>query len=342
MIQKIQKNWQELIKPLISNIDGFQDNKRYSKIIAEPLERGFGLTLGSALRRILLSSLQGSAITGVQIEGIQHEFTSIPGVMEDVTEIIMNLKSLSLRKHSDLTKKLCLKAQGPGVITASSFEENSDIEVLDPDLVICTLDKDAKINMELTVKTGKGFVPASNKQGEEEKPIGFLPIDAFYSPVRRVAFKVENTRVGQRTDFDKLILDVETDGSITPEDAVALAARILQDQVQKFINFDEPALTEEGTPETEFSFSRNLLKKVGELELSVRSGNCLENDNITYIGDLVQKSESELLRTPNFGRKSLNEIKEVLANMGLELGMKIEGWPPENIEEIARKNEDPY
>lgn len=337
----IQKNWQELIKPLKLNVDGFQGDRRRSRIVAEPLERGFGLTLGNALRRIMLSSLQGAAVTGVQIEGVQHEFSSIPGVMEDVTEIIMNLKTLSIKKHSDMPKKLRLKAQGPGVVKASQFEANSDIEILDPDLVICTLDKDAKISFEVTVKTGKGYVPAA-QHADEEAPIGMIPIDAIFSPVHRVAYKVENTRVGQRTDFDKLILDVETNRSLTPEDAVALAARILQDQLQKFINFDEPLMSEEGHQETELPFSRNLLKKVAELELSVRSGNCLLTDNIVYIGDLVQKTENDLLRTPNFGRKSLNEIKEVLANMGLELGMKIEGWPPENIEEIARKIEDPY
>lgn len=337
----IQKNWQELIKPLKLNVDGFQDNKRHSRIVAEPLERGFGLTLGNALRRIMLSSLQGAAITSVQIEGVQHEFSSIPGVMEDVTEIIMNLKMLSVKKHSDVPKKMRLKAQGPGIVKASQFESNSDIDVLDPDLIICTLDKDAKIALEVTVKNGKGYIPAG-QQLDEEVPVGMIPVDAIFSPVRRISYKVENTRVGQRTDFDKLILDVETNGSLTPEDAVALAARILQDQLQKFINFDEPLAAEESRQETELPFSRNLLKKVAELELSVRSGNCLITDNVVYIGDLVQKSETDLLRTPNFGRKSLNEIKEVLTGMGLELGMKIEGWPPENIEDLARKIEDLY
>ena len=337
----IQKNWQELIKPLKLNVDGFQDNKKHSRVIAEPLERGFGLTLGNALRRIMLSSLQGSAITGVQIEGIQHEFGSIPGVMEDVTEIIMNLKGLSIKKHSDMPKKLRLKAEGPGVIKASQFESNSDIEILDPDLVICTLDKDAKIALEVTVKNGKGYIPAG-QQVDEEVPIGMIPIDAIYSPVRRVSYKVENTRVGQRTDFDKLILDIETNGSLTPEDAVALASRILQDQLQRFINFEEPLVTEESHQDTELPFSRNLLIPVANLELSVRSSNCLLADNVIWVGDLVQKSETDLLRTPNFGRKSLNEIKEVLANMGLELVMKVEGWPPENIEDLTRRNEELY
>jgi DNA-directed RNA polymerase subunit alpha len=337
----IQKNWQELIKPIKLNVDGFQDSRRHSRIVAEPLERGFGLTLGNALRRIMLSSLQGSAITGIQIENVQHEFSSIPGVMEDVTEIIMNLKMLPVKKHSEVPKKLRLQAQGPGVVKASQFELNADVEVLDPDLVICTLDKGAKISLEVTIKNGKGYVPAA-QQTDEEIPVGMILIDAIFSPVCRVSYKVENTRVGQRTDFDKLILDVETNGSVTPEDAVALAARILQDQLQKFINFEEPLITEESHQETELPFSRNLLKKVAELELSVRSSNCLLTDNVVYIGDLVQKTESELLRTPNFGRKSLNEIKEVLAGMGLELGMKIEGWPPENIEELARKIEDLY
>ena len=338
----IRRNWQELIKPLKLNIDGFQDsNNRRSKIVAEPLERGFGFTLGNALRRVMLSSLQGAAVTGIQIEGVQHEFTSIPGVMEDVSEIIMNLKMLPLKKHSEMPKKLRLKATGPGVVKASQFEPNSDIEILDPDLVICTLDKGASINLEATVKNGKGYVPAG-QHSEEELPIGMIPIDGLFSPVRRVSYKVDHTRVGQRTDFDKLILDVETNGSLTPEDVVALAARILQDQLQKFINFEEPLAVEENYQETELPYSPNLLKKVEELELSVRSYNCLQADNIVYIGDLVQKTPAELLRTPNFGRKSLNEIEEVLAVMGLELGTKLEGWPPEHIEDLARKLERPY
>ncbi len=337
----IQKNWLELIKPYKLNIEVTDDKSRRSQVVAEPLERGFGLTLGAALRRVMLSSLQGAAATGVQIEGVQHEFTSIPGVLEDVTDIILNLKSLSLRKHGETPKKLRLKAEGPGVIMAASFQETADVEILDKDVVICTLDKGAKIAMEVTVESGKGYVPAAQLR-REDSPIGYIPVDALFSPVRKVAYKVENTRVGQRTDYDKLILDVETNGAIKPEDAVALSARILQDQLQQFINFEEPELETAAEEEGELPFNRNLLRKVEELELSVRSANCLKNENIVYIGDLVQKSEQDLLRTPNFGRKSLNEIKEVLIQMGLELGMNVQGWPPENIEEMAKKVEEPY
>lgn len=337
----IQKNWLELIKPYKLNIEVTDDKSRRSQVVAEPLERGFGLTLGTALRRIMLSSLQGAAVTGVQIEGVQHEFTSIPGILEDVTDIILNLKSLSLRKHGENAKKLRLKAEGPRVVTAADFQETSDVEVLDKDVVICTLDKGAKISMEVTVESGKGYIPAAQLR-REDSPIGYIPVDALFSPIRKVSYKVENTRVGQRTDYDKLILDVETNGTIKPEDAVALSARILQDQLQQFINFEEPELETHVEEESELPFNRNLLRKVEELELSVRSANCLKNENIVYIGDLVQKSEQDLLRTPNFGRKSLNEIKEVLIQMGLELGMNVQGWPPENIEEMAKKVEEPY
>lgn len=337
----IQKNWQDLIKPYKLNIGTQNDAQRRGTVVAEPLERGFGLTLGTALRRVLLSSLQGAAITSVQFEGVQHEFTSIPGVHEDVTDIILNLKSIALKKHGDAPKKLRLKVDGPCVVTAGHFQETADVEILDADQVICTLDAGSKIALEVTVESGRGYVPGS-QLAKEDSPIGVIPVDALFSPVRKVAYKVENTRVGQRTDYDKLILDVETDGSVKPEDAVALAARILQDQLQQFINFEEPDEVTAGVDDVDLPFNRNLLKKVDELELSVRSANCLKNENIVYIGDLVQRSENELLKTPNFGRKSLNEIKDVLVQMGLELGMNVSGWPPENIEEVARKVEDPY
>jgi DNA-directed RNA polymerase subunit alpha len=337
----IQKNWQALIKPNKLNVEAGGDPKRVATVVAEPLERGFGLTLGNALRRVLLSSLQGAAVTSIQIEGVLHEFSSIPGVREDVTDIVLNLKSLALRMHGEGPKRMRLKSTGPGEVTAGMIETGHDIEVMDPSLVICTLDQGAKLAMELTVESGKGYVPATSNR-PEDAPIGLVPVDALFSPVRKVSYKVENSRVGQVTDYDKLSMTVETNGAVTPEDAVALAARILQDQLQLFINFEEPQAAVAEERGAELPFNKNLLRKVDELELSVRSANCLKNDNIVYIGDLVQKTEQEMLRTPNFGRKSLNEIKEVLAQMGLHLGMEIPNWPPENIEELAKRLEEPF
>jgi len=337
----IQKNWQELIKPNKLEVVQGAVPERRATIVAEPLERGFGLTLGNALRRVLLSSLQGSAVTAIQIDGVLHEFSSIPGVHEDVTDIVLNIKSMGVRMHSEGPRRVLLEASGPGEVTAGMIDTGHDIEVMDPDLVICTLDNDAKIRMELTVETGKGYVPAGQNK-PEESPIGLIPIDAVFSPVRKVAYKVDNARVGQVTDYDKLSIDVTTDGTITPEDSVALAARILQDQLQLFINFEEPQLAIREDARDELPFNKNLLRKVDELELSVRSANCLKNDNIIYIGDLVLKSEAEMLRTPNFGRKSLNEIKEVLSHMGLHLGMEITNWPPENIEDLAKRLDEPF
>ncbi len=336
----IQKNWQELIKPTKLDIS-HSDNPNRGKVVAEPLERGFGLTLGNALRRILLSSLQGAAVTAVQIDGVLHEFSSIEGVQEDVTDIILNIKALAVRMHSEGPKKMRLSAEGPAVVTAAMIEAGADIEIMNPDLIICTLDKGAKLAMEMTVDTGKGYCPAAQNR-PEEAPVGLIPVDSVFSPVRKVTYEVEDTRVGQITDYDKLTLTVETNGVITPEDAVAFASRIMQDQLQVFINFDEPKAAQESQEAEELPFNKNLLKKVEELELSVRSANCLKNDAIIYIGDLVQKSEGDMLRTPNFGRKSLNEIKEVLSTMGLHLGMQVEGWPPENIEEMAKKADDPF
>ncbi len=337
----IQKNWQELIKPSKLHVEPGHNPRREATVVAEPLERGFGMTLGNGLRRILLSSLQGAAVTAIQIDGVLHEFSSIPGVREDVTDIVLNIKSLGIRMHSEGPKRMALKANGPCEVTAGMIQAGHDIEIMDPELVICTLDKGASLNMELTVSTGKGYVPAAQNR-QEDSPIGLIPVDAIFSPVRKVAYKVENTRVGQVTDYDKLSMKIETNGAVTPEDAVALAARILQDQLQLFINFDEPTAMSAADREDELPFNKNLLRKVDELELSVRSANCLKNDNIIYIGDLVQKTEAEMLRTPNFGRKSLNEIKEVLSQMGLHLGMEIAGWPPENIEDLAKKLDEPY
>ena len=337
----LQKNWTELIKPAKLDIQPGPDESRLAKVVAEPLERGFGLTLGNGLRRILLSSLQGAAVTSIQIDGVLHEFSSIPGVRDDVTDIVLNVKQIALRMGGEGPKRMRLRAEGPGEVTAGQIDTGHDIEIMNPGLVLCTLDDGARVDMELTVSTGKGYVPASQNR-PEDAPIGLIPVDSIFSPVRKIAYTVDNTRVGQVTDYDKLTMEIETNGAVRPEDAVALAARILQDQLQLFINFDEPQqhVIEDGQAEP--PFNRNLLRKVDELELSVRSANCLKNDNIVYIGDLVQKSEAEMLRTPNFGRKSLNEIKEVLATMGLHLGMEIPSWPPENIEDLAKRLEEPF
>jgi len=337
----IERNWRSLIRPEKLDIEPGTDPSRIATIVAEPLERGFGMTLGNALRRVLLSSLQGAAVIGLRIDGALHEFSSLQGVREDVTDIVLNIKQLAIRYQGEGQKRLQLNATGPGEVTAGQIQTTGDIEIANPDLVICTLDEGAKLSMELTVATGKGYVPAAQNR-PEDAPIGLIPVDAIYSPVRRVAYRVEPTRVGQVTDYDKLVLTVETNGTVAPEDAVGLAARILQDQLQLFVNFEEPRERKVEEIQEELPFNRNLLRKVDELELSVRSANCLKNDNIVYIGDLVQKTEQEMLRTPNFGRKSLNEIKEVLASMGLTLGMTVPGWPPENIEELAKKLEEPF
>ena len=314
--QVLQKNWQDLIKPTKLNVNSGRDPQRFATVVAEPLERGFGLTLGNALRRVLLSSLQGAAITSVHIDGVLHEFSSIPGVREDVTDIVLNIKEIALRQHADGIKRMVLKKEGPGVAKAGDIEGGADIEILNPDHVICTLDQGAAIRMEFTTSTGKGYVPAERNR-PDDAPIGYIPVDSLYSPVRKVSYRVENTREGQILDYDKLTMEIETDGSVRPEDTVALAARIVQDQLSVFVNFEEPKKETTFERQPELVFNAALLKKVDELELSVRSANCLKNDNIVYIGDLIQKTEAEMLRTPNFGRKSLNEIKEVLASMGL-------------------------
>ena len=347
------KNWQELKKPTALERKPGGDSRRKAVFVAEPLERGFGMTLGNSLRRVLLSSLQGAAVTAIRIEGVLHEFSSLAGVREDVTDIVLNIKQLALKMEGEGPKKLQLSATGPGEVTAGQIATTGDIEVTNPELVICHLDQGATLNMELTADVGKGYVPAASNR-PADAPIGLIPVDALYGPVRQVAYKVENTRVGQELDYDKLTLTVETDGTVSPEDAVGYAARILQDQLALFVGFEDGAMRPSSSPmiggmpsaaspaESQADtnqLNRYLLKKVDELELSVRSANCLKNDNIIYIGDLVQKTEAEMLRTPNFGRKSLNEIKEVLSSMGLRLGMDIPGWPPENIEEMAKKLE---
>lgn len=338
----LEKNWQELIKPTDLRVEARDDDGRRATVVAEPLERGFGITLGNALRRILMSSLRGSAITTLRIDNVLHEFSSIDGVREDVTEIVLNVKSIALRMHGDGPKRISLSATGPCTVTAGQIETGHDIEIMSPRVPICTLDDGARIRFEMTVENGKGYVPADQNR-PADPPIGLIPVDALYSPVRKVAYEVEDTRVGQDTDKDKLSMRIETDGTATAEDALARAARILIDQLQLFVNFEDPEQRRaEAVDDAQADFNPNLLKKVDELELSVRSANCLKNDNIVYIGDLVRKTESDMLRTPNFGRKSLNEIKEVLKQMDLELGMEIGDWPPENIEDMAKRLDDGF
>jgi DNA-directed RNA polymerase subunit alpha len=324
---------------------GFQKPKRleceletltstYGKFFAEPLERGFGLTLGNSLRRVLLSAIEGAAVTSVRIAGVVHEFSTVPGVKEDVTDIILNIKQLRLKLNCDHPKTLTLKAAGEGEVRASQLTPDADLEVLTPDLYLCGLDKDGRLDMELEVRHGRGYVPADRNK-REGMPVDEIPIDAIFSPVRRVNFQVEDTRVGQATDYNRLILEVWTDGSVLPQDAVAYAAKILKDHLAIFINFEEePEATEETVDEVRERMVENLSRPVDELELSVRSANCLKNSNIRYIYELVEKTEAEMLKTKNFGRKSLNEIKEILAGMGLSLGMKLEGLP---VGEAARR-----
>ncbi len=337
----IEKNWKEIIKPSKLEVKEESKSENTSTIIAEPLERGYGVTIGNALRRVLLSSLQGSAITSIQVQGVLHEFSSIPGVREDLTDIILNVKGIKVRMNYDGTKKIQLNVNGPATVTAGMIECPAEVEIMNKDHEICTLDNGAKLSVEFTVENGKGYVSSTTNR-TEDLPIGVIPIDAIYSPVVQVSYDVDNARVGQQTDYDKLSLLVTTDGSVSPEDAVAFSARIMQDQLSNFINFEEPEEEEVTEVIEDLPFNKNLLRKVDELELSVRSANCLKNDNIVYIGDLVQRSEPEMLRTPNFGRKSLNEIREVLKVMGLELGMDVENWPPENIEELVKRIEEPF
>jgi len=334
----VGQNWKSLIKPNKLNIQN-NENKSVALITAEPLEKGYGLTIGNSLRRILLSSIQGAAVTALQIDGVLHEFSSIKGVREDVTDIVLNVKSLSLKITSEGQKKLILDIQGPGEVKAKDIQPNSEVTILNPEHVICHLDENKKFHMELIANTGKGYSPAE-KNKKDDAPLGLIAIDSLFSPVKKVSYSVENARKGKFLDYDKLVINVETDGSIYAEDAVAYAARIFQEQLSPFINFEEPKYIEKKPQVIEPEFNRNLLKKVDELELSVRSMNCLKNDNIVYIGDLVQKTEAEMLRTPNFGRKSLNEIEEVLNSMSLYLGMEIPNWPPDNIAQLSKNLEE--
>ncbi|MBF0134713.1 MAG: DNA-directed RNA polymerase subunit alpha [Magnetococcus sp. DMHC-1] len=336
----MHRNWTELIKPRTIELLGDGDITRRATLIAEPLERGFGTTLGNALRRVLLSSLQGAAVTTVRIEGVLHEFSSISGVLEDVTEIILNIKGLAISMSGTGPKTMSLKSETEGVVTAANIQCGSDITILNPGHHIATLNKSGKLDIEMTVNTGKGYVRATQGRDDEPTAIGEIPVDASFNPVKRVAYRVENARVGHQTDHDKLVMEIETNGVVSPEDALALAAKILQNQLNPFINFEEVPIKESKEDDKGPRWNPNLFRKVDELELSVRSANCLKNDDIVYIGDLVQKTEAEMLKTPNFGRKSLNEIKEVLEEMDLHLGMTLENWPPENIEDLSRQFEE--
>jgi DNA-directed RNA polymerase subunit alpha len=334
----IQKNWTDLIKPKRLEVDSESHTRSYGKFTCEPLERGFGTTLGNALRRVLLSSLRGAAITAVRIRDVHHEFSAIPGVREDVTEILLNLKQVRLKMLTDGIRMLRLDAAGETEVKARDIKTEGTVEILNPDHHIATLAADGQLNIEITVKSGKGFVPAEANK-EEDQPIGYIPLDASFSPIRKVNYLVTQARVGQRTDYDKLTLEVWTDGSLSPENAVAFAAKILKEHLTMFINFEEePAGMEERAMEEPPTLNENLYRSVNELELSVRAANCLRNASIRYIGELVQKTEQEMLKTKNFGRKSLNEIKEILTEMGLHLGMKLENFlPPEQMPE--RKEE---
>jgi len=330
------KTWRELLKPKKVEVENETLTDRYAKFTAEPFERGFGITIGNSLRRILLSSLQGSAISYVKIDKILHEFSTIPGVREDVTEIILNLKQVRLKLHTHKPEILQIKAKGEIDLKAGDIIANQNVTILNPDLHIATLAEEAELNMEMGVKIGKGYVPAEKVQ-IEGLPVGTIPIDAIYSPVQKVNYTIRNARVGQITDYEKMILEMWTDGSICPEDAVAIAARILQDQLSVFINFEEEEeeIQETEVVKEEHKVDGNLYKTINELELSVRAANCLRNSEISYIGELVQKTESEMLKTKNFGRKSLNEIKQILEEMGLSLGMKVENWSPPDKQSSA-------
>jgi len=303
----------------------------YGKFVAEPFERGFGTTIGNSVRRVLLSSIGGAAVTSVKIEGVLHEFSTIPGVKEDVTDLILNIKNLRMKLYSEKTKTIHIKKKGAGEIKGKDIIHDADVEILTPELHIATLDKGAYLDMEMTVKMGRGYVPAERNK-EETSPIGVIPIDSIFSPVRKINFLVENARVGRVTDYDKLIMEIWTDGSIRPDEALAFAARILKDHLSIFITFDEKdEVHEPVVEEKQKEFNKNLLRSVNELELSVRAANCLKNANIKTIADLVQRTEAEMLKTKNFGRKSLNEIKEILTEMGLSLGMKLENVPPSDL-----------
>ena len=336
----MHRNWQDLIKPKSLEADVLTDV--YGKFVAKPLERGYGLTLGNSLRRVLLSSINGAAIVAVKIEGVEHEFSTVQGVKEDVTDIILNLKQVNLRYLGEQDAVVTIDCTGEKVVTAADIQTNGDVEILNPDQVIGNLDSDGTLKMQLVVRHGRGYVSADQNR-TEDLAIGFIAIDSIFAPVRRVAYNVSNARVGQMTDYDKLSIEVWTNGAVRPDDAIAYAAKILKDQLTIFVNFDETEEDEtrraEEEEETKPQLNENLFKTVDSLELSVRAAHCLENAIIKYIGELVSKSEPEMLKTKNFGRKSLNEIKDILSEMGLSLGMKIEGFDPSKLRE--QENKDP-
>ena len=320
------RNWKDLIRPRAITVDESNDTNTYAKFVCEPLERGFGLTLGNALRRVLLSSLQGAAVTAIKIDGALHEFTSVPDVTEDVTDIVLNLKQVVVRSETGYPQTLRLEKDGPCVVTAGDISAPNSVEILNKDLVICNVAKGGRFSAELTIGTGHGYVSADRNK-TPTMPIGTIPIDALFSPIRKVNYAVTNARVGQQTDYDKLALEVWTNGAVTPADAVAYAAKILKDQLTIFINFEEEADTVHKEEEEDEPLNENLFRTVEELELSVRSANCLQNANIHLIGELVQRTEAEMLKTKNFGRKSLKEIREILGEMGLSFGMRLDNWP---------------
>jgi DNA-directed RNA polymerase subunit alpha len=333
------RNWAELVKPEKLGRE-LNPGANYGRFICEPLERGFGTTLGNALRRVLLSSLQGAAIVAVSIEGVQHEFTTIPGVIEDVTDIVLNLKQIRLAMNTEEAQQLVLLANTKGAVTAAAIKENQHVTVLDPEQHICTLSEDRELRMKLDVRMGKGYVPADMHEGLENE-IGLILLDASYSPVKKVAYTIDQARVGQMTNYDKLILEVWTDGSISPDDAVSYSAKILKDQLTVFINFNEnESEAESARRANDIELNPNLFKSIDELELSVRATNCLKSANITLVGELMQRSEGEMLKTKNFGKKSLEEIRRVLEEMGLEFGMKIDNFEQKYQEWLKRKQVD--
>lgn len=327
LTQMMSRNWRDLIRPKAIHIDTDSASDFYGKFTCEPLERGFGITIGNSLRRVLLASLQGAAITAVRLDGALHEFTTIPDVVEDVTDIILNLKEVVFKAESPRTYTVRLEKEGPGIVKASDIQLVDGLAILNPDHAVATLDKKGPLSMELTVSVGRGYVTAERNKSPTMS-VGTIPIDALFSPIRKVNYTVQNARVGQQTDFDKLVIEVWTNGAVKPSDAVAYAAKILKEQLSIWINFEETEETTYHAPGNEEEpLNENLFRSVDELELSVRSANCLQNANITLIGELVQKTEQDMLKTKNFGRKSLKEIKEILATMGLQLGMKFENWP---------------